>query len=435
MAGTPSTMGLTTRKNEIANEDGLLVKKLRAAGAIVLGKTNVSQLMFCHESENPLYGQTKNPWDATRSPGGSSGGEAAIIAAGGSPLGLGSDLGGSIRQPCHACGIQGIKPTGGRVPRAGLFAALSGMEAISLQPGPMARRVEDLDVALRALAAPLEGQRNCNVSSIPLLDPAEVDVASLRVAMWTDDGYFPPSVAISRAVHEAAEILRSRGATVESFEPPRIDEMLELFVSLISADGGRGMRRLLSGSKVDWRVPRMLFPARIPRLLQPLVLGLFHMFGQYRSCPIIASGYGRSADEYWQLIVACNQYLQRFFLELDRGEFDVMIFPPHALPAMPHNTSPYMLPAASYCFLANLLDIPAGVVTATRVMEHEETGRQVSRDMIDQLARRADENSAKLPVGVQVAARHWREDIVLAVMQTLEEAFRKDAEYPSVAEL
>ena len=128
-----------------------LVARLRSAGAIVVGKTNVPQLMLLYETDNPVYGRTNNPWDAHRGCGGSSGGEAAIIAAGGVPLGLATDLGGSIRQPAHVCGIHGLKPSGGRLTCVGSASAFVGFDAMPIQPGPMARHVEDLALAMRVL--------------------------------------------------------------------------------------------------------------------------------------------------------------------------------------------------------------------------------------------------------------------------------------------
>ena len=119
VAGLDSTIGLTHHVGQPAKESGPLVTRLLGAGAILLGKTNVPQLMVMHETDNPVFGRTNNPWNLERGPGGSSGGEAAVVAAGGSPLGLGTDLGGSIRQPAHACGICGFKPTNGRLSTRG----------------------------------------------------------------------------------------------------------------------------------------------------------------------------------------------------------------------------------------------------------------------------------------------------------------------------
>lgn len=154
VAGTPTTAGLPSRVGHRAMSDGPLVGRLREAGAIVLGKTNVSQLMIYHESDNPVYGRTNNPWSLERAPGGSSGGEAAIIAAGGSTLGLGSDFGGSIRVPAHFCGLHGLRPTAGRLTNLDTpVEFFTGQEAIMPQTGPMARTVEDLALAMKVLTA------------------------------------------------------------------------------------------------------------------------------------------------------------------------------------------------------------------------------------------------------------------------------------------
>jgi fatty acid amide hydrolase len=152
LAGTPSTIGLNSADYlRPIESDGLSVSRLRRAGAIVLGKTNLPQLMIWHESDNPVYGRTNNPWDLSRTCGGSSGGEAAIVAARGSPLGIGNDLGGSIRVPCHFCGIHGIRPTSLRMSRSGSARTLRGFETFITQTGPMSRLVEELWLGLQVL--------------------------------------------------------------------------------------------------------------------------------------------------------------------------------------------------------------------------------------------------------------------------------------------
>ncbi|MBF6591940.1 MAG: amidase, partial [Ktedonobacterales bacterium] len=137
LTGTPATFGIPTRARVLATADDLYVARMRAAGAIILGKTNVAQLLLYIESDNPVYGRTNNPWNAARAVGGSSGGQAALLAAGGSPLGLGTDIGGSLRYPATFCGIASIKPTAGRTPDQGRFSAHLGQRAIVSQVGPM----------------------------------------------------------------------------------------------------------------------------------------------------------------------------------------------------------------------------------------------------------------------------------------------------------
>src|SRR5262245_38002424 len=196
LTGGPTTFGIVDRRDHRADSDDPHVARLRRAGAIVLGKTNVAQMLLYFESDNPLYGRSQNPWRADRTPGGSSGGQAAIVAAGGSPLGLGSDIGGSNRIPAAFCGIFGIKPTAGRMPDRGRGSVPVGQQAIASQLGVFARDVDDLALGLALASA--------GADVPPLGDRTSVAVAGLRVGRFSEDGLFPPAPAARRAVAEAA---------------------------------------------------------------------------------------------------------------------------------------------------------------------------------------------------------------------------------------
>jgi len=192
VVGTPSTFGIPSRKSHRPERDDTYVARLRAAGAIVVGKTNVSQLLMFTEADNPLYGRTNNPWNAARSPGGSSGGQGAIISAGGPPLGLGTDIGGSVRIPSAFNGICGIKPTTGRLDDPGRLSAPFGQRAVLSQVGPLGRTVDDIALGLELI----NGGRNPDtLPPRPLGDFRAVDLSKLRVAYYTDDGTFPGVLA------------------------------------------------------------------------------------------------------------------------------------------------------------------------------------------------------------------------------------------------
>lgn len=427
---TPATMGLSALAGEMAADDGPLVARLRRAGAVVLGKTNVPQLMIFHETVNPVYGRTCNPWDVQRSSGGSSGGEAAVIAAGGSPLGLGSDLGGSIRLPAHFCGISGIKPTSYRLTKRGTRTTLRGMEVVQFQPGPMARRVEDLALLLDVLAGEAADRLEPETAPGRLGDWRRVEVDRLRVGVWDDDAYFPVSPPIRRAVAEAADALRAAGANVEPFEPPDPARAMRVYLGLLSADGGADLKSLLRGSEIQAEVRRLLRLARIPRSIRPPLGALLRLLGQHRLAAAFEATGPRSARGYWQLAREGDDYRQRFLGAMDAGPFDAIIAPPHALPALRRGTAADLLAPACWAFVPNLLGIPAGVVAATRVGPDEESHRRASRDRVDLLARRCEHDSVGLPVGVQVLARHWREDHALAVMAALESHFQQKSDYP-----
>ncbi len=431
--GTATTFGLPNLANHRAAGDGPLVKRLRDAGAIVLGKTNTSQLLVFIEADNRLYGRTNNPWNPARTCGGSSGGEAAIIAAGGSPLGLGSDLGGSIREPAHFCGIHGLKPTAWRLTnfdtRPDIFSG--GQEGIIPQSGPMARSVADLALAMSVLAAPGQEGFDASVPPVPWRDPAQVQVSTLRVAMYTDDGYFKACPAIRRVVEEAAVALRAAGAQVESWTPPDVAVPVRLFFSIFTSDGTRALRQALGPDQAMPQISDVLQINRLPRPVQRLLAGTMRAAGQERLSSVAGYIGARSTEEYWKLIEERNLYRLRFLQSLDEGRFDAILCPPTSLPAVLHGSTADLLDFDSYARLYNVLGMPAGVVAAGRVRAGEESDRSPGKDRAELAALESEKGSAGLPVGVQVAARHWREDVVLAVMGALEDHFRAQPDYPA----
>jgi fatty acid amide hydrolase len=432
LAGTPATIGVAGARDDV--QDGPLVARLRAAGAIVLGKTNVPQLLIYNEADNPVYGRTNNPWNLERASGGSSGGEAAIIAACGSPLGLGSDIGGSLRAPSHACAIACLKPTTNRLSnedaRGSGFA--EGQIAIVSQPGPMARRVEDLVLAMRVLAAPGQERFDSAVPPVPWREPGEVDVAGLRIGTYDDDGFFPSSPAVRRAVAESARALRALGAEIVSFAPPDVGPAIETFMAILAADGARSAKRRLGAGARDRRVNGLLQLAGIPNVLRSTLVGLAAALDQRRLSRQIAAIRPSSTGGFWALVEEQNAYRRRFIGELDRLGIDVLVAPALALPALTHGSTYYLATAASYSMLYNLLGMPAGVVPATRVRDDEAQPRAAGRDVVDRAAAEVERGSAGLPIGVQVVARHWREDLVLAVMAQLERALSANPGYPAL---
>ncbi|HEX4148843.1 MAG TPA: amidase [Pirellulales bacterium] len=430
VAGTPTTLGLRRLAERPMAADASLVERLRQAGAIILGKTNVPELMLMHETDNPLYGRTNNPWNPDRSPGGSSGGEAAIVAAGGSVLGLANDLGGSIRQPAHSCGVCGFKPSTGRLTTLGMLGSFTGMEAIAGQPGPIARHVSDLNLFMQTLVDGHGEPADPNVVPLAWSDPRRVDVSRLRVAMWTDDGYFAPSPAVRRAVLEAAEVLRGAGACVEPLAPPDVHEAMRLYFSLLSADGGASARRLLDHDPVNPEVRHLLNLARLPRWLRPGLGWLWHALGQRHAAELLRSTAPASASQYWQITHRRRQYVLRFLQTLDAGGYDALLCPVHALPALTHGSFRHLPGAGSYSMLTNLLGVPSGTVPITTVRPGEESDRRASHDRVERAALAVEANSAGLPIGVQVASRMHHDDVALALMQVLETHFRGQSGYP-----
>jgi fatty acid amide hydrolase len=429
VVGLDSTMGVTARRQQPAEVDAVTVQALRRAGAIVLGKTNVPQLLLAAESENPIWGITHNPWRLDRSPGGSSGGEAAALAAGMTPLGIGTDIGGSIRIPAHFCGIAGLKPTVDRWSNRGSVGAIPGQELVRAQMGPMARTAADVALLMRAVDPRLVAQLDPAVPPMPLPDPAVVDLRGLRVGVCKNDGFVRASLAIERAVEEAAAALEAAGATLVPYGPPASHQLLYLWLAGISADGGHTLEQALAGDEVCRQLVPSMKAARLPGWLRRLVAWWFEREGDVRMARLLRSLGEKPVRELWQLTADRTLLRREEFDAWARQGLDLVLLPPHALPAMQLGTSGELTLALAYAFRYVMLNFPAGVVPVTRVRPEEELRLDVD-DTIERRCRDVQQGSAGLPVGVQVVARPWREDLVLAAMLAIETAARGRPEFP-----
>lgn len=367
VAGLPCTGGTLGRVGYVPTSDATVVARLRAAGAIVLGKTNLPELALAFVTDNLVYGRTNNPYNPTRTPGGSSGGEAAIVAAGGSPLGIGNDMAGSVRLPAHFCGIAGLKPTTGRIPLTGYFTPIDGILKPLWQTGPLARRVEDLALGLAVIAGP-DGY-DPDVPPVPLGEPSAVSIPEdgLRVAVHADNGIAPPTAETTEAVRRAASALRDAGATVEEDRPPALADAPGLFHRLCSAALGSRLR--------------VQIEALGTTEMHPTMLGLLENVERSPG----------TTRELAELLAAWDAYRAMMLAFLRR--YDAVLCPVDAGPAPAHGP----VRGSSYAYAYNLTGWPAAVV-------------------------RAGTSPAGLPIGVQVVAGPWREDVALALAARVEEA-------------
>ena len=236
LTGMPNTSGCVKRQHIVASEDATAVSRLRAAGAIPLGVSNLSELCMWMESQNEVYGRTSNAYDLKRISGGSSGGEGALIGAGASPFGLGSDIGGSIRLPAFFNGVFGHKPSGGLVPGTGQFPFPSTPASCRyLSTGPLCRKAEDLYMLLKILAGPDGKDPGCS-DRLTLKDPSCVDLGSLRVLNIPTNGYCSPSRSLASAQHQVAEHLGRLGASVETRTLPVLRESFLIWSAALSEE-------------------------------------------------------------------------------------------------------------------------------------------------------------------------------------------------------
>ena len=370
VAGTVCSAGTLGFQNaERSKEDATLVARLRAAGGIPLARTNLPDLLFAFESDNLIFGRTNNPYDLSRTSGGSSGGEAALIAACGSPFGLGSDAAGSVRLPAHFCGIAGLKPTSGRLARTGHVPAAGGWLEMVWQIGPMARRVEDLWTMMPILLG-LDG-RDRTVVPMPYGDPEQVPLHELRIAYFTDNGIAPADADTKAVVEAAAKALASQVRAVEHCRPPGIEASYELEMKMIGPDGGDGLREYA----------KSIGSART----HPLLEGWLCKLERYRTD---LDGFA----EYWKELDKFRNGMYRF-----GQRYDAILSPVASQPAVHHGKSidDDVFPGFSYTMTHNLTGWPAAVV-------------------------RCGTSKDGLPIGVQIAANPWREDITLALARVLE---------------
>ena len=376
VAGLRWESGTKLRAGLIATRDAPLVSRLRNAGAIILGTTNAPELLMAWETDNVLYGRTNSPWDLSRTPGGSSGGEAAAIAARMSAGGVGSDGGGSIRVPAHFSGICGLKPTPGRIPATGHFPASAGPFALLGVVGPMARTVSDLKVLFEVMQGPDDGDPSA--APVPVRWPREDDLKQVRIGYFEDDGRTPVTPETRAAVQTAAEALRRAGFQVEPFRPDGLEQARQLWWDLFGIAGGMVLGPMTHGHESE---------------IGPLL----KQFSSWAASEPAHTG--QSLLETW-----LQRDVVRIKIFAQMQKYPVLLCPVAAIPAFRHGERSWQvegktvkyLDAWSYCEWFNLLGTPAVVVPVGKSPEG-------------------------LPIGVQIIARPWQEELVLSVAAALEE--------------
>jgi Asp-tRNA(Asn)/Glu-tRNA(Gln) amidotransferase A subunit family amidase len=366
-AGLRTTSGSKLRQDYVPERDAPAVARLKAAGAVVIGKTNAAEMAMDYNADNPVFGRTVHPQDANLTPGGSSGGEAVAIATGMSAGGLGSDLAGSVRIPAHFCGICGLKPTTGRVSGDGQFPPSSGPYGLGAVIGPMARCVADLRLLFDVLVG--ESKRN-------------TDLSGLRFAWYADDGVVPVTDETAEAVRNAATALIDAGLIGEERVPPHVERGNELWLKLFSRASVVQLRQAYAGreneggSFVSWRL-------RTADDVPPT-----------------------SLDEYiwnWMERDRLREELLRWL-----ATTPIVIAPVGATPAYAHDTLKVTVRgetmgtfrAFSYAQAFNVFDLPVVTVPAGR-----------SKD--------------GLPIGVQIVGRPFAEDTVLNAAEIVERVYNR----------
>ncbi len=374
VAGWPCPAGSLLRKDYVPRQDAPLVARLRAAGAILLGNTNTPEFLMAYETDSRLAGKTSNPWNLAHSAGGSSGGEAAAIAAGCSAGGVGSDGGGSIRVPAHFCGICGLKPTPGRIPATGHFPPGAGAFSWIGVVGPMARTVADVRLLFEAMAGPDWG--DALSAPVPLRTYRETELRGMRVGILDSDALGAATPDTRAAVERAAKLLATQGFTIEPFRLNGLDRALDLWWFFFGPVIGNLIQESIAGHE-DQISPILREYLSYATTGDPITLG--------------------------QFIKACaDRDLLRAEILRQMQDTPILLSPVSTNPAFRHGEGSYR-PGTGYrdtmrfSQWLNLTGFPGASVPLGLSKEG-------------------------LPIGVQIIGRPFEDELVLAVAESIEQA-------------
>uniref|UniRef100_A0A7N8XYU6 Fatty-acid amide hydrolase 1 n=1 Tax=Mastacembelus armatus TaxID=205130 RepID=A0A7N8XYU6_9TELE len=407
-----SSCGVVINLDQPAKEDSVLVQVLKRQGAIPFVKTNLPQGLLNYDCGNPIYGQTVNPHNFQKTSGGSSGGEGALVGGGGSVLGLGSDIGGSIRIPAAFCGISGFKPTAGRISSQGVKPIYRGQKSVLSSAGPMAKDVESLALCMQALLCDHMFSLDPTIPPIPFNVQVYESTKPLRIGYLENDGYLQPSPSMVRAIREVKALLEQAGHTLVPYSPLKISYLVtELLIKGVFADGAATLLKKLKGSPLDPCLKAQVLPYYLPKwlkkalsfLLKPLVSSL-PMCRHALNSTVYYHSQSIEKQWYYQYKPQCDTVTNQYLFSA--------------------------LPAALTCtMIYNLLTFPAGVVPVTTVTAEDEQELQhytgIYQDRWDRLFKQAVSQSEGLPVAVQCVALPWQDELCLRFMKEVEQLVKQ----------
>ncbi|XP_061200886.1 vitamin D3 hydroxylase-associated protein-like isoform X3 [Neopsephotus bourkii] len=401
--GHISSGGMVKFLGQVKEEDSVIIQVLKYQGAIPFVRTNVPQTMINYDCSNLIFGQTLNPLNHQKSPGGSSGGEGALIAGGGSILGIGSDVAGSIRLPSSFCGLCGLKPTGNRISKLGVVSPIVGMESVASALGPMARDVDNLALCMKALLCEEMFRLDPTVPPISFNEEVYTSSKPLRIGYYEGDGYFQPSPSMKRAIQETRKLLQDAGHTLVPFVPPKIEYMVdELFTRGLFSDGGVHLVDCFKGDIVDPTLKSQFNTYRLPALVKRIFAVVL-----------------KPTVSVWRSLVCATGNLQ---VPKNRSGSQCSLW--SEVCQKPLGSARSSGAATSYTNVYNVLDFPAGVVPVSTVTRADEEELKCYRghygDPWDKRLKEAVEGAVGLPVAVQCVALPWQEELCLRFMKEVE---------------
>ncbi|KEF56600.1 uncharacterized protein A1O9_06789 [Exophiala aquamarina CBS 119918] len=442
VGGFDVTVGYSKYAFKPYAQDGALVKLLKKAGAVPHVKTALPITLLSFESTNDLWGVAKNPHNSLYSPGGSTGGEGALLALNGSRIGIGSDVAGSVRAPAAWSGINSIRCSTGRWPKVGIDTSMPGQEGVPSVFSPMARTLDDLTYFFQSFIGMKPWEVDYTVHPIPWRQDIYDETASkkLRIGLLETDGVVQPAPAIARGLSVTASALRKAGhevvpIPVSAFPPAATPAYgLQVASMLLCADGGRTYRSFFRSFETsDPGAAQISFYMSLPRPIKYL----WYLYTRYvKRDPLWASilryFHPLTAQGNWQWVAKRESFRSTWFnwWSEPAQSFDCILCPGNATPALPHNAMHDAVSSCGYTFLWNLLDYSAGIVPVTKVDAAKDAlpKHWTPSNGVEKGAYKHYDSvkMAGLPVAVQVVGRRLAEEKTLACMKVVEDSLRSD---------
>ena len=426
--GMDTTTGLAKFLYKPSLDDGPCVKLLRAQGAIPFIKANTGQSLVIVETANHIWGRAQNPWDQDRSTGGSSGGDAGLVAAKCAPIGYGSDFYGSIRVPSGSCGVYGFKPTCGRYTHKGeprmAYHDFFRYSMVRAMTGPIGRCVDDLVLLTKGMITPQNREFDPSDPLVPWNEEKYQSKEKLKIGYFVTEDLFGASRSCKRAVREAVAALEKQGHKVIEIKFPNFTDIAMHLLTVAFLEG-KARRHLaaLEGEKPVHELEALIAAGRLPDFLKSFMkLFVGKRVGMILDCTKLLS-----ANE---AVLKTSRYLelkQQFLKYWVDYNLDAVVCPTFGVPAFKHNYSAKLMPSACYLWPASFANLPSGVVPVTKVLPGEDVYNSedslFTDDVIYKYAQENMKGSVGLPISVQVLALPWEDEKCLTVMKTLENEF------------
>ncbi|XP_035705299.1 fatty-acid amide hydrolase 1 isoform X2 [Folsomia candida] len=431
VVGMDSTMGFAQFLFRPAQEDAAIVQAIKLLGGIPFCKTNVPQSLFTYACGNSIFGETLNPLNLKLSPGGSSGGCATLIAAGGSILGVGTDVGGSIRIPAHFCGIAGLKPTMPRMTQQGFRTSGAIMVPISGTNGFLARNTKMLCYAYKSLyESGILTDLDPNAVPIPWNENLFNPGRKLRFGFFTSHSMFPLLGDTEEVLMKAINKLQADGHEVVQFLMPDMEKIMEVIWDSAFADRGKVFKNLWKAESISDAAITVYWMTRLPLYWRRLIAYILEFKMGPIKLPIFYSPLTakllRSGTKTWTSEGLWRNIVDRkLMLDYIKGQFlanniDLLITPAFPFPAIPYNMPGKILQAVVYTMPWNLMDFPAGVARFGRESGTNFHSYSHQDDFILRLAQKGAKQSIGMPIGLQIVGLPYQEELVLRGMTILE---------------